>query len=167
MICPICQHDLGNTWPEFCPKCGCALRKDSDICDERKKKKGLIFVAFIIPVLLISALVVYDNETDDRQVLNQYGNIICDGDFSEGKLRFMSDDNGSLTLYLDAKYREDTIFYKWIIYDMDNNVKLVEDTKTITYYEWKNPSYGHYMVILRIGATAVDMQEFSGTITLK
>lgn len=165
MICPICQHDLGNTWPEFCPKCGCALRKDRDVYD--KRRKSLILVTLAIAVLLISVLAVYDKETDDKQVLSQYGNIVCDGDFSEGKLRFMSDDNGSLTLYLDAKYREDTIFYKWIIYDIDNDVKLVEDTKTITYYEWKNPSYGHYRVILRIGATAVDMLEFSGTITLK
>lgn len=132
-----------------------------------KKKKGLIFVVFIVAILLIPAFVVHDDGASVKQTLNQYGDIICDGDLSNGKLRFMYDDNGSLTFYLDAKYREDTIFYKWIIYDLDSNSILVQETKTLTYYEWKDPYPGHFEIVLRIGATAIDMQTFSGTITLR
>lgn len=164
MICPICQYDLGNTWPKYCPKCECALRED---ISKKSIKRPLAIIIAIAAVFILTIVLVSSDDDTNKDNLNQYGNVYYDGDFANGKLRFLYDDNGSLTFFLDANYREDTIFYKWIIWDLDNNVRLVSETKSITYFEWADPPSGHFEIILRIGADATKMQTFSGTITLR
>lgn len=160
MICPICHSDLGNSWPKTCPYCECILRKDP------KSNKKHVFAIAIVAIILISSAVlcIPSRAQTDGDAVTSDDNFKTDGDFSTGILRYFTDDNGALIIWLDKPYRNDTEFYKWSVFDLDNGIQLYLNTKNDANIEWNNPTPGHYRIDVRVGIDATSIKTYSGTI---
>lgn len=161
MICPICHSDLGNSWPKTCPYCECILREDP-----KSNKKHVFAAIAIAAIILISSVVlcIPSRAQTDGGTIASNDDFKIDGDFSTGILRYFTDDNGALVIWLDKPYRNDTVFYKWSVFDLNNDKQLYLDTKNDANIEWNNPIPGHYKIIVRVGADATSMKTYSGTI---